>query len=86
MLATNIRLYSAELMINLVKEGLGIGWTLKEYIKNELEDKTFYEIPTDVNLPKIEFGLAYDKRVITKSALAFADFLINELDDNNNVL
>lgn len=86
MLVTNIRLYSAELMINLVKEGLGIGWTLREYIKTELENKIFYEIPTDVNLPKIEFGLAYDKKVITKSALAFAEFLINELDYKNESL
>ncbi len=82
MLATNIRLYSAELMTNLVKEGLGIGWTLKEYIRNDLINNTFYEIPTDFSLPKIEFGLAYDKKVITKSALKFAEFLINELDNN----
>lgn len=86
MLVTNIRLYSAELMINLVKEGLGIGWTLKEYIKNELENKIFYEIPTDINLPKIEFGLAYDKKVITKSALVFAEFLIGEFDFKNDSL
>jgi len=80
MLATNLRLYSAEIMVNLVKEGLGVGWTLKNYIQDELENETFYEIPTDIKLPKIEFGLAYDEKTITKSALAFANFLIHELN------
>ena len=62
---------------------MGVGWALREYIKMELELGILYEIPINIELPKIEIGLAYDKNKINKTALKFAEFMIEELKTNN---
>ena len=65
--------------------GLGVGWALKASIKDELANGTFYEIPINIELPKIEISLAYDKKNINKTALKFVEFLIDELTVNNKI-
>lgn len=77
-LISNIYLYTTEMIISLVKAELGIGWALKNCIEKELEDGIFYEIPVGIEMPQIDIGLAYNKKVINKTALTFVNFLINE--------
>lgn len=77
-LSSNIYLYTTEMTISLVKEGLGVGWTIKDCIREELENNILYEIPVKIDLPKIEFSIAYDKKTINKTALAFAECIIEE--------
>lgn len=79
LLSSNIHLYTTEMIVSLVMEGIGIGWSLKRCIENELANKIFYEIPIDVELPKMEFSIAYDESVINKTALVFAEYLIDEI-------
>jgi len=79
LLSSSIYLYSTEMMISLVKEGLGIGWTTKENIKDELEKGELFEIPLDVDLPIIEFSLTYDEKYINKTAKKFTEFLLDYL-------
>lgn len=78
-LKSNIYLYTTEMIVSLVREGLGIGWTLKDCIAKELEDGIFYEIPVKMEMPKIDLGLAYNKSTINKTAYEFAQFLLEEL-------
>lgn len=78
-LKSNIYLYSTEMTISLAKEGLGIAWGLKENVIKELEDGTLYEIPLNIELPKIDFSIAYNEKYVNKTAKKFAEFLIEEL-------
>ncbi len=82
-LSSNIYLYTTEMTIALAKNGTGIGWTLKESIKEELENKTFYEIPVNLDLPKVEFSMAYNPKYINKASLEFVKYLLNETNKNN---
>lgn len=77
-LSSNIYLYTTEMTVGLVKEGIGVGWTLKNCIQNELDNNELYEIPIEMDLPKIEFSIAYDKKTINKTALEFASQIIKE--------
>ena len=63
------------MMKSLVKEGVGIGWALKDTIKEEIENGILLEIPTTIETPKMTFSIVYDKRLINKTALTFAMFL-----------
>ena len=85
MLSANIYFYTTEMMVSMAKIGLGVGWALKASIKDELANGTFYEIPINIELPKIEISLAYDKKNINKTALKFVEFLIDELTVNNKI-
>ena len=71
------------MLVSLVKEGIGVGWALKDCINEELSNGNLYEIPIDIELPKMEFSVAYDKNTINKTALEFAKYLINEVKKNN---
>lgn len=82
-LSSNIYLYTTEMLVSLVKEGIGVGWALKDCINEELSNGNLYEIPIDIELPKMEFSVAYDKNTINKTALEFAKYLINEVKKNN---
>ena len=82
-LTSSIYLYSTEMMVSLVKAGLGIGWALKENIKQELDSGELYIIPINIELPKIEYSLVYDDKYINKTAKKFAEFLIEELKKDN---
>ena len=74
--------YSTEMLISLVKEGIGVGWTQKNCIQKELENNELYEIPIEVELLKIEFSIAYDKSTIGKTAAEFAKYIIENVNEN----
>lgn len=77
-LSSNIYLYTTEMMISLVKEGVGIGWTLRDSIKEELKNGDLYEIPLDIDLPKFEYSVAYNTIFINNSAKKFIEFLLKK--------
>lgn len=74
-LKPSYRIYATELKVALVKEGLGICWGSKDCIKKELENKELYEIPLNIDYPKMTISIAYDKKYINKTALEFIDEL-----------
>lgn len=78
-LKSNIYLYTTEMIVSLAKEGLGIGWALKKCIEKELEDGVFFEIPVNMQMPKIDLGLAYNKKNINRTALVFVEFLLEQI-------
>ena len=82
-LKSNIYLYTTEMIIALAREGLGIGWALKNCIKKELDEGIFYQIPLDIEMPKIGLGLAYNKKFINKTARAFVEFLLEQIKKDN---
>ena len=60
-----------ELRINAVKSGLGIGYVMKEAVKNKLENKELYEVKLPIELPISEINLIYIKEQLTQSDKKF---------------
>lgn len=79
LLTSKISLYTTEMTVSLAKAGLGVGWALRESIREELDNGTLYEIPIDIDMPNVEISLAHSTKDINKTALKFAEFLIEEL-------
>lgn len=57
-LTPKLEVVSYNLIMDLVKSGFGIGYATKEFIKDELENKTLYEIDVIPNVPKRYIGIA----------------------------
>ncbi len=51
-LKPKLEVVSYNLIIDLIKAGFGIGYVTKEFIKNELENKSLYEIKIIPKIPK----------------------------------
>lgn len=56
-LKPQLEVVSYNLIMDLVKAGFGIGYATKEFIKNELENKTLYEIEVIPKVPKRFIGI-----------------------------
>jgi DNA-binding transcriptional LysR family regulator len=57
-------LASYGLVLDFVKEGLGIGLINKNHIENELSDGSLFSIRTSFDIPKREVCIAVNKKVI----------------------
>lgn len=51
-LKPKLEVVSYHLIVDLVRTGFGIGYATKEFIKDELDNKTLYEIKITPNIPK----------------------------------
>lgn len=51
-LKPKLEVLSYNLIIDLVKTGFGIGFATKEFVMNELKDKSLYEVKTTPKIPK----------------------------------
>lgn len=55
-----------ELKINAVKRGMGIGYVLKDAVKNELKNKEVFEVKIPIELPTSSLNLIYLKDQLTR--------------------
>ena len=67
----NMQYDITELRINAVKRGLGIGYVMKEAVKNELEKKELYEVKLPIELPISKINLIYIKQQLTQADKKF---------------
>lgn len=70
-----IRSYSSETTVELVKEGMGIGWGLKKQIEEELSSGKLYEIPVNFETPSTIYSIAYDEKFLNNTTYEFLNFL-----------
>lgn len=77
----NIRSYTNELLIKLVKENLGVGWGLKKSIENELKNNELYQIPVEIENPDTVYSIAYDDKFLSKTSVAFLKFFKEQIND-----
>ena len=76
-LAPAIEVGSWDLMKRLVSKGMGVGVIPKEYAQRGLEDKTLYEVKTDISLPVRSVGILLKKNATVSYALhCFIDLFI----------
>lgn len=62
---------TTELIINAVKNNIGIGYVIKESILDELENQNLFIVDTKYELPKVELNLVYINEDLTISAKKF---------------
>lgn len=71
MLTHNFTSYTSELTIELVKNGLGMGWGIKKCIEKELKNNNLYELKTEFKMPVSTFSIAYDEEILNKTTREF---------------
>lgn len=67
----NMQYDITELRINATKRGLGIGYVMKEAVKEELDKKELYEIELPIELPTSKINLIYIKQQLTPANKTF---------------
>lgn len=66
---------SMDLLVDFAKIGLGIACVIKQFIKNELENKTLVETPIGIKIPKRSIGFVYYPDALTsEAARKFIDY------------
>lgn len=74
-----IEVSTTEMMYDLVKRGLGIGYFAKSSVINDIVSNDLIEIKTKTPLPKTEICLAYFPDFLGNASTKFAEFLMNEI-------
>ena len=80
----NFTSYATELTKEFTKEGIGIGWGIRECIKQDLNNKNLYELPFDFELPITTFSIAYDEGLLNKTTKEFIMFFKEKINDKYN--
>lgn len=78
----DIELASNSLVTDFALYGFGIGVATKEYIKNELDNGSLFEIKTKPTLPSRSIALVYSKDIkLSKASSEFIDLISNTKKD-----
>jgi DNA-binding transcriptional LysR family regulator len=81
---TNVlEIETSEMVIKAVREHLGVGYVLRNLVKNEIESGEFKELKVGVNLPEVELDLVYYEDYLTAVP---AHFLKEYVLNHNNKL
>lgn len=70
---------TTEVMLELVKKGLGIGYFTKESVQKYIDSGRLYEIPVDVELPKTDICIAYVDNFLANALKKFIEMLNSEI-------
>ncbi|MBR5228022.1 MAG: LysR family transcriptional regulator [Clostridia bacterium] len=70
---------TTEVMLALVKRGLGVGYFSRESVLNELKNKQLFEIPVDAELPKTKICIAYVEEFLTNAPKKFCKMVKQEV-------
>lgn len=70
---------TTEVMLELVKKGLGIGYFTKESVQKYIDSGRLYEIPVDVELPKTDICIAYVDNFLANAPKKFIEMLNSKI-------
>lgn len=62
----NLQADITEMRIEEAKEGLGIGYVMKEATEETVKNKELYEVELPINLPSMKINLVYMEKYLTK--------------------
>lgn len=62
---------STEIMLELVKNGIGVGYFMEDYIKSELEKGVLKKIKTGIKMPTINIACFYINEFLNYAAKQF---------------
>lgn len=81
----NIRKIDSSTMIELIKNGEGIGFITKEYVKDEIKEKKIKVLETDFKLELSEYGIYIQKYNKCKELKDFIEILKEVLNNDYNL-
>lgn len=71
---------TTEVMLDMVRRGMGIGYFTKMSVFDDIIAKKLYEIPVNINLPKALIQLAYIEDFLNKPAYRFIELVKSETE------
>lgn len=74
-----IEVSTTEMMLDLVKRGLGIGYFTKMSVADHIVKHELFEIKTSSQLPQTEICLAYIKEFLSNASNMFINYTKNEI-------
>lgn len=77
----NFRIYALGVTKELVLQNLGIGWGPRKCIEKELQDKIFYEISLDFEIPNSKFSISYNDKALNDTTKEFIKILKENVKD-----
>ena len=77
-LLSSVNAWTTESIVELIREGMGVGYFFKDFIRN-LEDRNDFEIiEFDGKLPYLQLGIAYCEELLTPILKEFIDLVCEE--------
>ncbi|MBQ3297696.1 MAG: LysR family transcriptional regulator [Bacilli bacterium] len=70
-----IEVNSSSISKKIIKEGLGIGWMIKEFVLEELNSKELYEVKVDIDSVLTPVSIAYNKKFVSDAVKEFIKIL-----------
>ena len=70
-----IEVYSSELLIDFVKNGIGIGYCPRNLVNNLIKSGEFIEVFTEIQCPTTQICLVYSPRFLTPPSLTFINLV-----------
>ncbi len=71
----NIEVATTEVMLDLVRKGLGIGYFARMSVMDRIQSKELIEIPIKEELPKTKIGIVYIKEFLTNAPKKFVEII-----------
>lgn len=76
----NIEVATTEVMLDLVRKGLGIGYFTRMSVIDKLQSGELIELPISEELPKTKIGIVYIKDFLTNAPKKFVEVIKNKAD------
>lgn len=74
-----INSWTTETIVSLVKQEMGIGYVMKNYIEDDVKNNIFKIVNLDKELPKTEINVCYNKKNLSNINKLFLNFIIGKL-------
>ena len=81
-LIPKINVSTTEVMLDMVKRGLGIGYFTRMSVMDELISKKLYEIPVNIDLPTSLIEIAYIEDYLSKPSFKFIEFMKEQIENH----
>ena len=72
---------SSSISRGIIGEGIGIGWMIKEFIQNDINNKELYEIKVDIENVIVPLSIAYHKKYTNKHIIEFSKMIISGISE-----
>ena len=73
---------SSSISKSIILQGLGIGWMIRDFIKEDLEAGILYEIKVDINEVSIPMSIAYNNKYLNRAVKEFINLFTKENSSN----
>ena len=83
-LIPKINVSTTEVMLDMVKRGIGIGYFTRMSVMDEIISKKLYEIPVALDLPTSLIEVAYIDDYLSKPSFKFIEFMKEEIENYKN--